>query len=169
MEKKRILLVDDDVDVINIITTILENENYEVITANGKTEAIEKARKFRPAVAILDVMMSTHYEGFELAQEIKKYPELKKTKLVMNTSIDVLTTSRGDVEAMAREFRLNADYKELRVLLIKDNIDHNAGIDYLTEDGKSVFFRVDGFLRKPIDSSKLIPELERLIKSEAIA
>jgi len=163
METKKILIVDDDIDVINVIQTILEHEGYEVFSANNKVEGLEKAREIKPDLAILDVMMTTHYEGFELAKELTSNPAFNKMPVVMQTSIEALTTTNPSVQAMAREFRLDPKYKELQVILIKDVTTGNAGVDYLSEEGKSVFIHIDGFLRKPVDSSKLLPELKRLL------
>jgi CheY-like chemotaxis protein len=163
MEKKKIIIVDDDVDVIAVIQTILENEGYEVISASNKVDGIKKAKEHKPALAILDVMMSTHFEGFELAKELSEDPGLKSMPKIMQTSIDVLPTNNQDVISMAREFRKNPDYKELEVLLIEDTKTKKAGIDYRTKDGKNVWVPVDGFLHKPVDSKKLLPEIKRLI------
>lgn len=165
MKTKKILIVDDDIDVINVIQTILEHEGYEVISANDKKEGLEKAREVKPDLAILDVMMTTHYEGFELAKELTTDPSFNKMPVVMQTSIEALTTTNPSVQAMAREFRLDPKYKELQVILIKDITTGNAGIDYLSEEGKSVFIHIDGFLRKPVDSSKLLPEIKRLLSN----
>ncbi len=163
MKTKKILIVDDDVDVINVIQTILEHEGYEVIAANDKKEGLEKAIELKPDLAILDVMMTTHYEGFELAKELTSNPAFNKMPVVMQTSIEALTTTNPSVQAMAREFRLDPKYKELQVILIKDVTTGNAGIDYLSEEGKSIFIHIDGFFRKPVDSSKLLPEIKRLL------
>lgn len=164
MEKKKILIVDDDVDVIAVIQTILENEGFEVISANNKVEGVQKAKEHKPALAILDVMMTTHFEGFELAKELYEEPSLKNMPRLMQTSIDVLPTNNQDVISMARELRKNPEYKELEVLLIEDPKTKKAGIDYRTKDGKNVWVPVDGFLHKPVDSKKLLPEINRLVK-----
>ena len=164
MEKKKIIIVDDDVDVIAVIQTILENEGFEVISANNKVEALKKAKEYKPAMAILDVMMTTHFEGFELAKELYEEPSLKGMPRLMQTSIDVLPTNNQDVISMARELRKNPEYRELEVLLIEDPKTKKAGIDYRTKDGKNVWVPVDGFLHKPVDSKKLLPEIKRLIK-----
>ena len=163
MEKKKILVVDDDVDVTTALKTILENEGYEVVSALNKTEGLQLAKQQKPALAILDVMMTTHFEGFELAKELLENPDLNKIPRLMQTSIDVLATNNQDVISMARELRKNPDYRELEVLLIEDSKTKNAGIDYRSRDGKNVWVPVDGFLRKPVDSKKLLPEVKRLI------
>ena len=141
METKKILIVDDDIDVITIIETILKKEGYTVISANDKVEGMKKIKEEKPDLAILDVMMTTHYEGFELAIEITDDPELQKIPVLMQTSIDILTTTKPDVQAMAREFRKNPGFKDLHVILVKDVNSGSAGVDYLSEDGKSGLYQ----------------------------
>ncbi len=162
--KKKILIVDDDIDVITVAETILTKEGYEVISASGKDEGIEKLKSEKPDLAILDVMMTTHYEGFELATEITQNPELKNIPFLMQTSIDVLTTTKASVQDMAREFRRDSNFADLNVLLVKNVSDGTAGIDYKADDGTSVFFPVGGFLTKPIDGTKLKSEIAKLLK-----
>jgi CheY-like chemotaxis protein len=163
METKKILIVDDDIDVITIIQTILKKEGYEIISANDKKEGMKKIREEKPDLAILDVMMTTHYEGFELAKEIIDATILQKLPVLMQTSIDILTTTKPDVQAMAVEFRKNPGFKDLHVILVKDINTDKAGIDYLSEDGKSIWFPVDGFLKKPVDSKKVLSEIKRIL------
>ncbi len=165
MNTQKILIVDDDVDIINVMSTILENEGYEVITANNKEEGFELAKAEGPDMAILDVMMTTHYEGFELAESFVNDPVFKNMPILMQTSIDILTTNKESVREMAREFRQDPQYKELQVILLKDIITGKAGIDYRTEDGKTVWVPVGGFLKKPVDSKKLLPEIKSLLKN----
>lgn len=163
METKKILIVDDDIDVITIIETILKKEGYTVISANDKKEGMKKIREEKPDLAILDVMMTTQYEGFELAKEINDDAELSKMPVLMQTSIDILTTTKPDVQAMAREFRKNPGFKDLHVILVKDINSGKAGVDYLSEDGRSIWFPVDGFIRKPVDAKKVVPEIKRIL------
>ena len=164
MESKKILIVDDDIDVITIIETILKKEGFQVISATNKVEGMQKIREEKPDLAILDVMMTTHYEGFELAKELTDDPEMRKMPVLMQTSIDILTTTKPDVQSMAREFRKNPGFKELNVLLVKDINTGKAGVDYLSEDGDSIWFPVDGFLRKPVDAHKVVPEIKKILK-----
>jgi two-component system, OmpR family, alkaline phosphatase synthesis response regulator PhoP len=163
MESKKILIVDDDIDVITVIETILRKEGYVVISANDKVEGMKKIKAEKPDLAILDVMMTTQYEGFELAQEINALSGTQKVPILMQTSIDILTTTKPDVQAMAREFRKNPGFKDLHVILLKDINSGKSGVDYLSEDGKSIWFPVDGFVRKPVDSKKILPEIQRIL------
>lgn len=82
----------------------------------------------------------------------------------MSTSIDVLTTTKPYVQEMAREFRKDPSYKELDVILLKDIVSDNAGIDYLTEEGNNVWLKVDGFLPKPVKAEILLPEVKKLLQ-----
>jgi len=168
MEKIKVLIVDDDIDVIAVSTAILEKEGFEVISASDKIEGYKKAWASKPDLAILDVMMTTHYEGFELAKEFSESPEFKNMPVLMLTSIDVLKTTKPYVQAMAREFRENPDYSELDVILLKDTVTGNAGVDYKSEDGPSVWLPVDGFLAKPADMNKLVTEVNRLLKKKGL-
>lgn len=163
MKTSKILLVDDDIDIINVLQAILSKNGYNVITANNKADGIRKLREEKPDLAILDVMMSTHYEGFELAKEIKEDANISNVPLMMLTSIDILITSKPDVQNMAREFRRNPGFKDLHVLLVKDIVTNKAGIDYLNEKGENVWFPVDGFIKKPVEAGKIIPEVKRLV------
>ncbi len=168
MKKAKILIVDDDQDVIITLEQILENEGYEVISAYNKKEGLALALKEKPDLAILDVMMTTHYEGFEMAREFVDNPELKGIPTLMETSIEVLMTTKPSVQAMAREFRSDPNYKELQVILIRDIVTGNSGIDYRAEDGRSVWVPVDGFIRKPVEKSRLLPEVERLLEKNQL-
>ncbi len=163
MNMKKILVVDDEVDVINALSTILETEGYKVITSNNKKEALKLANAALPDLAILDVMMATHYEGFELAKDLVNDPECKNIPILMHTSIEVFTTNDESVREMASEFRQNPNFKELQVILVKDNVSGKAGIDYRAEDGSIVWVPVSGFLKKPIDPKKLLQEVKSLV------
>jgi len=159
--KKKIVIVDDDIDIINVVEAILTAKGYEVFSANDKIQGIALLKKVKPDLAILDVMMTTHFEGFELAKEIVEDPELKNMPVIIQTSIEVLTTTKPSVQAMAREFRRDPAYSDLRVILVKDLVTGNAGVDYLNEHDESIWFPVNAFVRKPVSANVLIPEIEK--------
>jgi two-component system alkaline phosphatase synthesis response regulator PhoP len=84
--KGQILLVDDDPDFRDSLQIILENHGYTVRTAANGTEALEALKAKRPDLMILDVMMATDTEGFDLAYELKKRPGFKDLPIILLTS-----------------------------------------------------------------------------------
>ena len=86
-KKKKVLLVDDEVDFVEINKAALENKGYEVIPAYNGEEGIQKALQGKPDIIILDVMMETKTEGFEVARKLRKYEEMKNVPIIMLTAI----------------------------------------------------------------------------------
>jgi len=87
MGSAKILIVDDDVDLTKAMQTILESQDYTVLAATDRKEGMEKIRTDKPDLAILDVMMSTWEDGFEMARELKKDPDLKNMPILILTSV----------------------------------------------------------------------------------
>ena len=103
MAKKTILVIDDDEDIRLAVQTLLESRNYTVETAGTKEEGLEKFTSMKPDLAILDVMMVSWQDGFELARELKKDPDLKNVPILMLTGVENKTgfefkSSAGDEE-----------------------------------------------------------------------
>ena len=94
MEKLKILIIDDDIDLTKALKVILTEAQYVVITAFNKTEGMEKIGTEKPALIILDAMMSTWQDGFEISRELKNNSEFKNIPILMLTSI----TERTGVE-----------------------------------------------------------------------
>lgn len=90
----KILLVDDEPDILEIIGYNLSAEGYEIITAEDGIKAIQKAKKERPQLIIMDVMMPG-MDGIEACEQIRKIPELS------NTIITFLTARGEDYSQMA--------------------------------------------------------------------
>ena len=85
---KKILLVDDDIDLIAMNRTVLEKNGYTVIEAYNGKEGIEKAKTELPDLIVLDVMMSTSSEGFDTARALRNQEETKNIPLLMLTSVN---------------------------------------------------------------------------------
>ena len=81
MKQKKILLIDDEPDILEILTYNLEKEGYEVSTASNGKEGIEMARKIIPDLILLDVMMPDK-DGIETCQDLRMIKELQKTLIV---------------------------------------------------------------------------------------
>lgn len=83
--KKKILVVDDDPDILDQVTAILSSDGYEVVSAQGQASAEEVLLKIRPDLAIVDLMMEEKDSGFVLSYQIKKlYPA---TPVILLTAV----------------------------------------------------------------------------------
>jgi CheY-like chemotaxis protein len=87
MGQGRVLIIDDDPDITEAMAVILENHGYEVRTAPDGSVGMQRLEETRPDVIILDVMMRTSQEGFELARELKHDPAYKDIPILLLTAI----------------------------------------------------------------------------------
>lgn len=81
MKGKKILLIDDEQDILEILSYNLEKEGYQVFTANNGNEGFVKAKEIIPDLILLDVMMPEK-DGIETCQEMRQIKELQKTLIV---------------------------------------------------------------------------------------
>lgn len=81
----KILLVDDEADILEFLSYNLKREGFEVYTAKNGKEGVEKAKKILPQLIILDVMMP-EMDGVEACEEIRLIPELKNSLIVFLTA-----------------------------------------------------------------------------------
>ncbi len=87
-EMKKVLLIDDDADFVTIHTRMLERAGYEVIAAYSGEEGMREARAKKPDVIVLDVIMTTSTEGFEVARKLREDALTQHTPIVMLTAIN---------------------------------------------------------------------------------
>jgi len=85
MTKKRILLVDDEVQLVEMMKMRLEANNYEIITAYDGQEALEKARNEKPDLIILDLMLPK-LDGYTVCRMLKFDEKYKSIPIVMFTA-----------------------------------------------------------------------------------
>ena len=130
----RILLVDDEPDILEIVSYNLKKEGYEVSTANDGLKAIEQAIKCKPHLIVMDVMMP-NMDGIEACIKIRETPELSKT-------IITFLSARSE------------DYSQISGL--------NAGADdYLTKPVRPrvLLSKVKSLLRRLEDTSTENPQV----------
>lgn len=97
----RILLVDDEPDILEFVGYNLKREGFEVHTASNGVEAIKKAQEILPHLILLDVMMP-EMDGMETCKRLKEIPELTRT-------IIVFLSARGEEDSQLLGFDLGAD------------------------------------------------------------
>jgi len=83
--RPKILLVDDDVDLVEVMSGALQSKAYDVVVAYNGQEGLEKAKKEKPDLVILDILMPVA-DGFTFADEFRKDPVLAKVPVLALTS-----------------------------------------------------------------------------------
>jgi len=87
MRQAKILIIDDDPDITEAMRIILENKGYEVLNALDSAEGMNRLKETRPDLIILDVMMRTSQEGFELSRELKHDVQYRDIPILMLTAV----------------------------------------------------------------------------------
>lgn len=132
---KKILIVDDDADVILFISTILQDQGYEVLTALNGDEGLLRVEKNQPDVVLLDLMMPQK-SGIALLRDMKTEEGLKKIPVIMVTGVSGET-----------------------------GIDLEAFLQSAPGGGDGAFpWKPEGYIEKPVDPDKLVALIKEFIE-----
>ena len=83
----KILIVDDEPDIVEFISYNLKNKGYLIATANDGVEAIRKAKDFRPDLILMDIMMPNK-DGLTTVKELRVLPEFENTAIIFLTALN---------------------------------------------------------------------------------
>jgi CheY-like chemotaxis protein len=86
----KVLIVDDDADFHSIVRTVLRPPGYSVISAYSEREGLEVARRDRPDIILLDIIMQSTTDGFEFCREAKRDPRIKHTPILGISAIEMV-------------------------------------------------------------------------------
>ncbi|RYY49190.1 MAG: response regulator transcription factor [Chitinophagaceae bacterium] len=100
---RKVLIADDEPDILEIIQFNLQQEGYEVVTAKNGDEAIEKAKKTQPELILLDIMMPGK-NGIEVCNLLRMMPAFKETLIVFLTAMSDETTEINGLETGADDY-----------------------------------------------------------------
>lgn len=100
---RKILIADDEPDILEIIQFNLQQEGYEVVTAKNGDEAIEKAKKTNPELIILDIMMPGK-NGIEVCNLLRMMPDFKDTLIIFLSAMSDETTEIKGLETGADDY-----------------------------------------------------------------
>lgn len=103
MIKGKILIADDEPDILEIISFNLRKEGYEVMTAKNGVEAMETAKSYNPELIILDAMMPGK-SGFEVCQLLRQMPAFQQTLIIFLTALGDDNSEIKGLEAGADDF-----------------------------------------------------------------
>ncbi len=133
MRQAKIVTIDDDPDILEVLRIALEANHYEVHAASSGDEGLRVIKQVRPDLIILDVMMDTVTEGFHVSYELRsqdpksEYHEFSKIPIIMLTAISQKTGMKFSPE----------------------------------KDGE--YLPVDEFVEKPIRIESLLEKVEKLL------
>jgi two-component system alkaline phosphatase synthesis response regulator PhoP len=103
MSQKKILIVDDESDILDLLEYNLEKEGYEVIKAMDGEEAIKRAEKEKPDLILLDIMMPK-LDGIETCRRIREIPDLQQVYVVFLTARSEEYSELAGFEAGADDY-----------------------------------------------------------------
>lgn len=99
--KKRVLIADDEPNIVVSLEFLMQQSGYEIRTAANGDEALTAASEFRPHLMLLDLMMPVR-NGYEVCQAVRENPGLKGMKIVM-------LTAKGRELEVAKGLAIGAD------------------------------------------------------------
>ncbi|RTL58638.1 MAG: response regulator transcription factor [Sphingobacteriales bacterium] len=100
---KKILVADDEPDILEILNYNLINEGYTVITAKNGTEALDKAKQYHPDLIILDIMMPG-MNGIDVCKILRLIPEFRETLIIFLTALSDESTQVKGLEEGADDY-----------------------------------------------------------------
>jgi two-component system, OmpR family, alkaline phosphatase synthesis response regulator PhoP len=134
MSKSKILLVDDEPDILELIGYNLEKEGYEVHTASNGREAVEVARKIIPDLILLDVMMP-EMDGMEACREIREDARLKHALIAFLTARNEDYSQIAGFDAGADDYIPKPIKPRVLISRIKALLRRSAGIPEAATQG----------------------------------
>ena len=101
MDNKKILIADDNENIRDALTYLLEDEGYELLLAKDGADTLRKVRERKPDILFLDIMMP-EINGYDVCRTIKNDPDLKSIYVIM-------LTAKGQVAEQERGKEVGAD------------------------------------------------------------
>jgi two-component system alkaline phosphatase synthesis response regulator PhoP len=132
LQQAKILLVDDDPDILELLEYNLAKENYQLAKALDGKEALEIAQTFKPALIIMDVMMPI-MDGIETARKMKSMPEFKNTIILFLTArseefTEVAAFDAGAHDYIIKPIKPRALVSRINALLKRETSEENQDI-----------------------------------------
>lgn len=114
----KIMVVDDDKDATALFEEVLKAEGYEAVILNESAKAVQLAKKEKPALFVLDLMMPEP-DGFKLCRLLRKEPEFKSTPIIIVTALNdtdsrIVAIGAGANDYLTKPFRLDELYTSIK-------------------------------------------------------
>jgi DNA-binding response OmpR family regulator len=109
-DRKKVLLVDDDVDFLEANRVALEAAGFEVLTATDSTSGVETAEKEHPSLIVMDLMMEKLYSGFHAVQALGAHEHTASIPVIMVSAVTTDTGFRVDDDGSKPEWLKVVDF-----------------------------------------------------------
>ncbi|NIA09249.1 MAG: response regulator [Nitrospiraceae bacterium] len=140
---KKILIVDDEPDIITFVSAVVEENGYTSISAKNGIEGLELLRTEKPDLVLLDLMMPKK-SGITMFQELRNDPEMSHTPVVVVTGVSEVT---------------GVDFRNF---MYKKPMAHEK--KFVETTGLTKYTIPDGYVEKPIDPDELIKAIKDALK-----
>ena len=142
MRKEKILLVDDEPDIIEFLGYNLTKEGYDVTTATSGKEAVELAKKIKPDLILLDVMMP-EMDGIETCQEIRAIDDIKNTLIAFLSARGEDYSQVAGLDAGADDYITKPIKPRLLVSRVKAILRRKSGAEEVNANEQEGDIRID--------------------------
>jgi CheY-like chemotaxis protein len=129
----KILMIDDDINLVNVVKMVLEAKEYQFFTAHSAADGLEKIKECNPDLIILDVIMEDFVAGFRVVSELR--------------------TGGPDSEFSA--------YSKIPILMLT-SVTTKTNVNFSEKVGTALL-PVDVFIEKPVKPARLIAKIEELL------
>jgi CheY-like chemotaxis protein len=133
---KKILMIDDDINLVNVVKMVLVAKEYDFYTAHSAAEGLEKIKECNPDLIILDVIMEDFVAGFRVVSELR--------------------TGGPDSEYQA--------YANIPILMLT-SVTTKTNVNFSEKVGTALL-PVDAFLEKPVKPLQLMSKIEELLSDK---
>jgi len=142
MRKEKILLVDDEPDIIEFLGYNLTKEGYDVTTSTSGKEAVELAKKIKPDLILLDVMMP-EMDGIETCQEIRGIEDIKNTLIAFLSARGEDYSQVAGLDAGADDYITKPIKPRLLVSRVKAILRRKSGAEEVNANEQEGDIRID--------------------------
>lgn len=121
-KKQKILVVDDEPHIVNLIRLTLTGDKYEIYSAFSGLEAIKLAKQIKPSLIILDLMMP-NIDGYQVCEEVRKDPKIADTPIMILSAKSQLVDKFKSINVGADDYLVKPFDPEELVKRVKVNIE----------------------------------------------
>lgn len=169
MSKQRILVVDDSPTVVNMLSLLLEEQGYEVVSASDGLEAIETFYQQRPDLVVLDVVMPK-MNGYQVCRLLKDDPQVRETPIIILTNEDQPKDKFWGLQVGADDYLVKGVDFSLILETIQQRLNHSHSVQRRPSapsliSGSDILSKVNSLLDRKLFQVTVLNEIAQIASS----